>query len=226
MRAVSFFGNTAYTVIYSDLTHTATITLNYAGHATFGNYHGFLPVNARSLQDGPLQAYAQSHRLVNTNGIAYPASIQASYILSASTSESADELFGVHANEDPGFRAVATLVTLNSTETSTEFAKSYVSGEIDVRHVHTLFLHSNALSNFSAIGPSGSRSVLARLPVTNLQGGVLFKQHSGNIHDVQDISGKMLSILDFPVRNSKNEIVDLHGGSLSCEIVVAPLPMN
>ena len=93
-----------------------------------------------------------------------------------------------------------------------------------MRNVHTLYLHSNALSNFSAIGPAGSRSVLARIAVRSLSGGVLYKQHSGNMHDVQDCSGKMLSVLDFSVRNSKNEIVDLHGGSISFEIIFAPLP--
>ena len=92
------------------------------------------------------------------------------------------------------------------------------------KRTHTLYLHSNALSDFSAIGPAGSRSVLARLAVNSLSGGVLYKQHSGNLHDVQDCSGKMLSVLDFSVRNSKNEIVDLHGGSISFEIIFAPLP--
>ena len=116
------------------------------------------------------------------------------------------------------------LAILNNTATTTQFPKSYISNEVDVRNIHTLYLHSNALSNFSAIGPAGSRSVLARLPVTSLSGGVLYKQHSGNMHDVQDCSGKMLSVLDFSVRNSKNEIVDLHGGAISFEIVFAPLP--
>ena len=126
--------------------------------------------------------------------------------------------------EDAGFRAVELLAVLNNTATTTQFPKSFISQTVHVRNVHTLYLHSNALSNFSAIGPAGSRSVLARLPVTSLSGGVLYKQHSGNMHDVQDCSGMMLSVLDFSVRNSKNELVDLFGGAIGFEIVFAPLP--
>ena len=88
------------------------------------------------------------------------------------------------------------------------------SGEVDVRNVHTLYVHSNALSNFSALGPKGSRSVIARIPVLGLSGSVLFKQHSGNLHDIIDCSGKMLRVLDFSVRNSHNQLVDLHASAV------------
>ena len=127
-------------------------------------------------------------------------------------------------NQDPGFRAVGLLTTLAADGTGTTWPKTYTSGEVDVRNVHTLYVHSNALSNFSSLGPKGSRSVLARIPVTGLSGSVLFKQHSGNLHDIIDCSGKMLRLLDFSVRNSHNQLVDLHGGSLSLELVFAPMP--
>jgi len=127
-------------------------------------------------------------------------------------------------SEDPGFHAVSLLLTLGADGTGTTWPKAYTSGEVDVRNVHTLYVHSNALSNFSALGPKGSRSVIARVPVVGLSGSVLFNQHSGNMHDVIDCSGKMLRVLDFSVRNFHNQLVDLHGGSLSFELVFAPLP--
>ena len=96
------------------------------------------------------------------------------------------------------------------------------TGTIDVRNVHVLYIHSNALSNFSCIGPAGSRTVLARVPVTNLSGSVLFNQHSGNQHDYTDCSSKVLRVLDFSIRNSHNQIVDLHGGACSFCLVFAP----
>ena len=224
MNAVSFFGSSAYTVSFSNTLHVATITLNYAGRGTYGSYHGFVPVSAKVLANTALQTYAQAHRSTNTNGVAYPSSNQGSFTLSATSPESADGLFGIDSHVDAGFRAVELLAILNNTATTTQFPKVYTSNQVDVRNLHTLYLHSNSLSNFSAIGPAGSRSVLARLPVTSLSGGVLYKQHSGNMHDIQDCSGKMLSVLDFSVRNSKNEIVDLHGGSILFEIIFAPLP--
>ena len=224
MNAVSFFGSSAYTVSFSNTLHCATITLNYAGHGTHGSYHGFIPVSAKALANTALQTYAQAHRLTNNNGQAYPTSHQGSFALSAMNPESADGLFGVDAHVDAGFRAVELLATLNNTDLTTQFPKTFVSQTVDVRNVHTLYLHSNSLSNFSAIGPAGSRSVLAHLAVTSLSGGVIQKSHSGNLHDIQDCSGKMLSVLDFSCRNSKNEIVDLHGGAISFTIIFAPLP--
>ena len=91
---------------YSDKIHSATISFDYAGHNTYGSYHGFIPVSAKVLQNTALQAYAQAHRSTNTNGLAYPSSSQASFALSATNPESADGLFGIGAHQDAGFRAM------------------------------------------------------------------------------------------------------------------------
>jgi hypothetical protein len=177
------------------------------------------------MTDSAIQSYASVRQLTNTSGNAYPSgATPTAYSINYGDPESASELFSMDYNEDPGFRAVSLLLTLNANGTGTTWPKNYTSGEVDVRNVDTLYVHSNALSNFSAIGPKGSRSVLARIPVTGLSGSVLFKQHSGNLHDIIDCSGKMLRLLDFSVRNSHNQIVDLHGGSLSFELVFAPMP--
>ena len=225
MNAQSFFGSSAYTVTYSSTLHNATITLSAAGDSTFANYHGFIPVSGRVLANSDVQSYAAVRQLTNTSGNAYPAgATPTAYSLNYGDPESASELFSMDYSEDPGFRAVILLTTLSDAGTGTTWPKAYTSGEVDVRNVHTLYVHSNALSNFSAIGPKGSRSVIARIPVTGLSGSVLFKQHSGNLHDIIDCSGKMLRLLDFSVRNSHNQLVDLHGGSLSFELVFAPMP--
>ena len=225
MNAQSFFGSSAYTVTYSTTLHNATITLTAAGDSTFTNYHGFIPVSGRVMAASAIQTYASVRQLTNTSGNAYPAgATPTAYSINYGDPESASELFSMDYSEDPGFRAVSLLFTLNADGTSTTWPKTYTSGEVDVRNVHTLYVHSNSLSNFSSIGPKGSRSVLARIPVTGLSGSVLFKQHSGNLHDIIDCSGKMLRLLDFSVRNSHNQIVDLHGGSLSFELVFAPMP--
>ena len=186
LNAASFFGSSAYTVSYSNTLHVATITLNYAGHNTYGSYHGFIPVSSKVLANTAVQSFAQSHRLTNTNGQAYPSSSQGSFALSATNPESADGLFGIDAHQDAGFRALELLAILNDTALTSQWPKTYVSNEVDVRNVHTLYLHSNALSNFSAIGPAGSRSVLAHLAINSLSSGVIHKQHSGNLHDIQD----------------------------------------
>lgn len=227
MNAVTFFGSSAYTMSYSSSLHNATISLSAAGDSSFPNYHGFIPVSGNVLQDATLSAYAATRILYNTSGNSYPlGSIQQNFSFTISNLEDASGLISLDTHIDNGFRAAELMATLNNNGTSTQFPKTATTNEVDVRNIHTFYLHSNALSNFSAIGPAGSRSVIARLPVTGLSGSVLFKQHSGNPHDIIDCSGKMLRIFDFTIRNSQNQIVDLHGGSLSFELVFSALPTN
>ena len=227
MNAVSFFGSSAYTVSYSSSLHNATISLSAAGDSSFPNYHGFIPVSGNVLQYSTLSTYAATKTLINTSGNSYPlGATQSAYSFNTSNLEDAGGLFSLDTHVDDGFRAAELMATINNSGTSTQWPKTYTTNEVDVRNIHTLYLHSNALSNFSAIGPAGSRSVIARLPVTGLSGSVLFKQHSGNMHDIIECSGKMLRVLDFSIRNSQNQIVDLHGGSLSFELVFASLPTN
>ena len=106
-------------------------------------------MSAKVLANTALQTYAQAHRSTNTNGQAYPSSSQGSFALSATNPESADGLFGIDSHVDAGFRATELLATLNNTALTTQFPKVYTSNQVDVRNVHTLYLHSNALSNFS-----------------------------------------------------------------------------
>ena len=227
MNAVSFFGSSAYTVSYSNSLHNASISLSAAGDSTYPTYHGFIPVSGNVLQNSILSAYAATKTLINTSGNSYPlGATQNSYSFNTSNLEDAGGLFSLDTHVDNGFRAAELMATINNSGTSTQWPKTSTTNEVDVRNVHTLYLHSNALSNFSAIGPAGSRSVIARLPVTGLSGSVLFKQNSGNMHDIIECSGKMLRVLDFSIRNSQNQIVDLHGGSLSFELVFASLPTN
>ena len=63
------------------------------------------------------------------------------------------------------------------------------SGAIDVRRTSAIYLHSSSLTNFRVLGPAGSRSILAKIPVSQLHGGVLVHQHSGHILDVIPCGG-------------------------------------
>ena len=151
MNAQSFFGSSAYTVTYSTTLHNATITLTAAGDSTFTNYHGFIPVSGRVLTDSAIQTYASVRQLTNSSGNAYPSATPTAYAINYGDPESAGELFSMDYSEDPGFRAVSLLLTLNAHGTGTTFPKSYTSGEVDVRNVHTLYVHSNALTTFQQL---------------------------------------------------------------------------
>ena len=99
------------------------------------------------------------------------------------------------------------------------------TGHVDVRRRHRLYLHSQALANLRALGPGGSRTVLARVPVASAFGGLIAKQHSGHVLDFQPCGGRTLRTLDFSLRDSFNREVDLRGGHVSFELLFAPKPL-
>ena len=57
------------------------------------------------------------------------------------------------------------------------------SGCVDVRRCHCVYLHSSTLTNYKCVGPAGSRTCLAKIPVTSGSGSVLTYSHSGNLLD-------------------------------------------
>ena len=99
------------------------------------------------------------------------------------------------------------------------------TGHVDVRRRHAVYLHSQALANLRALGPGGSRTVLARVPVDTTFGAVLAKQHTGHPLDYQVCGGRTLRTLDFSVRDSFNRLVDLRGGHVSFELLFTPKPL-
>ena len=224
MNAVSFFGPSAYTVSYSTSLQTMTVSVGFPGDPVYTQYHGFQILSSKILSSNTFRAYGEVRQLYNSNGVAYPSSAPTAYDVDWSDVQDASGLLSLDHDKTRG-DAVSTLMTqIQNNGIAFEWPKSQGTGTVDVRNVHTLYLHSNALSNFSTVGPSGSRTCLARLPVTSLSGSVLFKQHSGHANDYNDCSGKMLRVLDFSIRNSHNQLLDLHGGSISFELIFAPIP--
>ena len=224
MNANTFFGAGAYAVTYSSLMHTIYINLTFAGDATYPHYHGFRLCSAKVLSDATFRAYAGGRLLYNSSGVAFPNSSPTAFSLDWSNLEEASGLLGLDADLSVGAAAAAMNTLIANDATSFQWPTSYATGTVDVRNVECVYLHSNALSNFSTIGPAGSRTTLARIPVTGLAGSVLAKQHSGLAQDFQKCSGKMLRVLDFSIRNSHNQIIDVHGGHVSFELVFAPVP--
>ena len=102
---------------------------------------------------------------------------------------------------------------------------SATTGAVDVRRTHSLCLHSPNLTNYKCIGPAGSRSILARVPVTSGYGNILHQQHSGHILDYTPCGGVTLQTIRFELRNTDNEPVDLRGGHCSFTLLFATAPL-
>ena len=98
---------------------------------------------------------------------------------------------------------------------------THFSGAVDTRRHHCIYLHSPTLTNFRVLGPSGSRSCIAMVPVTSGYGSILAKEHSGHVLDNIPCGGVCLRTLQFDLRDAHNEPVDLRGGHTSFSMICA-----
>ena len=100
------------------------------------------------------------------------------------------------------------------------------SGAIDVRRCASIYLHSTTLTNYKCLGPAGSRSILAKIPVNAGQGNVLVYQHSGHILDYTPCGGSTLQTINFDLRSGDNEPIDLRVGFVSFTLLFGLAPIS
>ena len=103
---------------------------------------------------------------------------------------------------------------------------SVSTGAVDVRRTHSLCLHSPTLTNFKCLGPAGSRSILAKVPVTSSYGSILHQQHSGHLLDHTPCGGIALQTISFKLTNADNEPVNLRGGHILFCLLFATAPLG
>ncbi len=98
---------------------------------------------------------------------------------------------------------------------------SHTSSFIDLRSVHTLFVHSPSFGNYSTLAPRGVRTVIQKVPVEVGYGAVLHYEHSGSSYDHIDVGSTTLKMLKFELRDARGNLVDLKGGHRSMTLVFA-----
>ena len=97
-------------------------------------------------------------------------------------------------------------------------AAPFVTGVVDLLPLHSLYITSTKLSNYSSLSVNGSRSTLKKLLVTTGFGQV-------NTYDyvfpeeAVDVSGLSLKLLDFQIRDSFGNYVDLNGAHVTFSLL-------
>jgi hypothetical protein len=120
--------------------------------------------------------------------------------------DNADDLLGLRSQID--FTQVSSLET----------------AYLDIRNKKYLFLHSSTLTGYATSGPH--MSCLCRIPVTTQFGEQLWKQHSGLAADFFPCPGVSAATLQFSLKDSYNQPVNLNGGSLSFTLIFTDAPIN
>ena len=106
-----------------------------------------------------------------------------------------------------------------------DLGNEHYTGALDLRANHCIYLHSPSLTNYKVLGPAGSRSVLARVAVNSGYGSMFTHQHSGHPLDYVPCGGATLRVLQFDLRNARNELVDMRGGRVSFSIMFSAAPL-
>jgi hypothetical protein len=98
---------------------------------------------------------------------------------------------------------------------------SHTSSFIDLRSVHTLFIHSPSFGNYSCMAPRGVRTVIQKVPCDVSYGGLLHTEHSGSSYDHIDVGSTTLKMLNFEIRDARGNLIDLKGGHWSMTLLFA-----
>lgn len=99
-------------------------------------------------------------------------------------------------------------------------ASSHTSSFVDVRRVHSVYIHSS-LGSHNCISPTGARTVLAKIPVSVGYGGLVQAQMSGSEHDFVLAGCHAISSLRLSLHDAAGHPLDLKGTSWSCTIIFA-----
>ena len=90
----------------------------------------------------------------------------------------------------------------------------YTTGCVDLLPLHSVYLTSTKLSNYSNLGPGGQRNVIKKIVITSGFGDVNTNLDLWS-DDRVDVSGLSIKLLDFQLRDAFVNVIDLNGGHVS-----------
>lgn len=98
-------------------------------------------------------------------------------------------------------------------------ANSQTSSFVDLRRSHSIFVHSPSFGAYNSIGPRGTRTIMAKVPVDVAYGGLV--QWKGGIseHDFTEIGVRSLNVLTLELRDTSGLELDLDGTHWSCTLL-------
>ena len=96
---------------------------------------------------------------------------------------------------------------------------SLTSGFVDLRRVHSIFIHAPGFGNNNTVGPRGSRSILAKVPVDVGYGGAIHWRVSGSEHDSAELGVHSMTVLTVELRDVAGNLIDLKGAHWSCTLL-------
>ena len=98
-------------------------------------------------------------------------------------------------------------------------ATSHVSGFVDLRRVHNIFVHSPSFGNYNTVAPGGVRTVLCKIPVEVGYGGLVRWSTSGSSFDYIECGVRSIHLLRLELKDADGNLLDLQGTSFSLTLL-------
>lgn len=117
------------------------------------------------------------------------------------------------------FSTTNTIQSILDFPTGNDYANSHKSSFIDVRRVHSIYMHVSGMGSYGSFGPRGSRNILAKIPVMVGYGGLVHFQTSGSEHDYFEVGTSALTTLKIELRDVNGNELFLHGTSWSATLL-------
>jgi hypothetical protein len=96
---------------------------------------------------------------------------------------------------------------------------SHTSGFVDLRRVHSLYIHSPSFAAYNSLGPRGVRSIVAKIPVSVGYGGLVTWLGTGSEHDYIEVGVSALTSLKLELRDAAGELLNLNNTHWSCTLL-------
>ena len=100
--------------------------------------------------------------------------------------------------------------------------KPFITGCIDMDHVHNIYMTSPNMSKFQTLGVRGESNIICKVPVTSSYGMTIVNSFTSP-HDYLDCSNLTLSQIEIELRDIRGNIIPLHGAHVSFTMVFSLL---
>ena len=98
-------------------------------------------------------------------------------------------------------------------------ATSHVSGFVDLRRVHSIFVHSPSFGNYNTVAPGGVRTVLCKIPVEVGYGGLVRWSTGGSSFDYIECGVRSLHLIRLELKDADGNFLDLQSTAFSMTLL-------
>ncbi len=95
----------------------------------------------------------------------------------------------------------------------------HTSGFVDLRRVHTLYIHSPSFGAYNSVGPRAERTIIAKIPCGVSYGQLVSYQSSASEHDYIEAGVSGPTTLRLELRDAGGRLLDLHGTHWSATLL-------